>query len=115
MGVAWDMWEHRNGILHLQENHMSAAEDRRSKREAGQLFNELRMSSVLTRDNHLLQLPFQSLVKKPLAYRKAWTLNAISGLQAINKKLWLRRMREQHLLHNMRGVMGRWLGRRDSE
>jgi len=87
-------------------------EDRKSKWEMVRLYNVLKASAIMCRDQYLLQLTLQSLLAKPLGHRKSWTTQATAALQAVKKRLWWRRTREQSLLRGMCHVMGRWMRQR---
>jgi hypothetical protein len=109
--IAWDLWQHRNEILHHKENHIAQETLRMLRHEVTRLFNELSSSHLLQRDRYLLRLSLGSLQKKDKEYKEAWVQQASTALQAINHSLWMRWKRSQQILRRMSHVMHRWLGR----
>jgi hypothetical protein len=65
-------WEHRNNVLHEQENDVLQKESEQLNRRIRTLF--FRSLSILRRtpDGYLLKTPLSALVDKPLVYRQEW-------------------------------------------
>ena len=70
--IAWDLWQHRNNVLHEQENDVLQKESEPLNRRIRTLF--FRSLSILRRtpDGYLLKTPLSALVDKPLVYRQEW-------------------------------------------
>jgi hypothetical protein len=74
--IAWDLWEHRNGVLHNCQNTVVDREDRATNRDVAEAFNTLQSMLLLIHDRHLLSLRLARLLKKNTLYKEVWLRNA---------------------------------------
>jgi hypothetical protein len=96
---AWDLWEHRNGHLHEQENNLISVEVNQS------IFAEFEVGCRLLDRNTraLFQKGSSMILNKPLEIRAQWV-----------RRVWA--AREQVVTENQsfyqaeRKVMAQWLG-----
>jgi hypothetical protein len=107
--TAWDLWQHRNEILHQSENHLIAEAERCVGRELTQLFNKLSACYLPNKDRYLIRLPLKLLKKKDIIYKEVWLHQARTALQALHHSLWATRMKDQRTMRGMKHVMHRWL------
>jgi hypothetical protein len=54
--IAWDMWEHRNGILHNKDNAATEREKRAINKAVIEVFNKLQSMMLSPQDRHLTTL-----------------------------------------------------------
>ncbi len=66
--IAWDLWEHQNGILHTETNLVSDAELRTLDRKIRSTFLQLQPMWLSAQDRHLLSTSLPRLLKKDRAY-----------------------------------------------
>jgi hypothetical protein len=107
--VAWDLWEHRNDILHHQENEVRQTEGPLINRELTSLYHLLISRTLQQRDRYLISLPLHNLLDKPLPYRTQWCLQARDALSALNITAWHNRSRLPRMLQGMRTVFRQWI------
>jgi hypothetical protein len=69
--IAWDLWEHRNGILHETKNHQLSTEMVALDRQVRKLYSEglLLLSHYL--DCYLFLMPLEDLLRKQFSYKQA--------------------------------------------
>ncbi len=103
--IAWELWAHRNDILHQQENAVRDEEENPLNRKVRHLY--FKAYSVLknTLDGCLLKVQLLDLEKKSVIYRREWATKTELAL-ACATKLGRRRNRK---LQKMRATMKRWL------
>jgi hypothetical protein len=68
--VAWDLWDHRNGILHHTENPLAAEEMHRVDQSLRTSFMSLSQNSLSPCDQYLLRLPLHQLLEKDFSFKK---------------------------------------------
>ncbi len=73
---AWDLCEHRNGILHNSQNIVTDREERALNRDVKEAFNKLQSMMLPIHDRHLLSLPLAHLLKKNMLYKEVLLRNA---------------------------------------
>jgi hypothetical protein len=103
--IAWELWAHRNDILHQQENAVRDEEENPLNRKVRHLY--FKAYSVLknTLDGCLLKVQLLDLEKKSVIYRREWATKTELAL-ACATILGRRRNRK---LQKMRATMKRWL------
>lgn len=62
-GIAWDLWEHRNGILHETQNVISSAALHQLHRNISDTFGNLQLLALPLNDRHLISTPLSRLLK----------------------------------------------------
>lgn len=110
-GIAWGLWEHRNEVLHHQDNVVSSAFIRSLDRKITKTYNELAQCMLLDKDRHLLHLRLHRILAKDLQYKNVWLDNATLALQATRHRNWSRMEQEQCSVTRMRSNMRTWLPR----
>jgi hypothetical protein len=63
--IAWDMWEHRNGILHNTENVHSQTQEVQLNKKICNLYSAAIGYLAHSPDNYLLGIPISHLIRKP--------------------------------------------------
>jgi hypothetical protein len=107
--IAWDLWEHRNSILHQQDNCLSSSELAVLNQKIRSLYSQLRNSSISGQDRYLLSLPIDKLLGKDSTYKRTWLDQAQVVMAVVRKNSWSNSSRI--MLSNMRRVLYRWLHR----
>jgi hypothetical protein len=87
--IAWDMWEHRNGVLHETENLVTRAIQTQLNAKVTRVY--LNLSSRLLRhtDRHLLSLTLHDLMRKDNNYKATWLSVAEPVLREDRSSAWL--------------------------
>jgi hypothetical protein len=111
--VAWDLWEHRNGIPHNTTNLVSEAELRTLDRKIRSIFLQLQIMSLSAQDRHLLSTLLPRLLKKDRAHKSEWLRNATLALHSRSHAHWIRTNTNAQLIQGMQSNMQRFLYRRD--
>jgi hypothetical protein len=70
--IAWDMWEHRNGILHETENLVTRAMQTQLNAKVTRVYLNLSSQLLWHNDCHLVNLPLQELIRKDNNYKATW-------------------------------------------
>jgi hypothetical protein len=84
--VAWDLWEHRNSILHNAQNVVTAQTLRSLNRQVSLAFTDLQSILIRPNDKHLLALKLSLILKKDNGYKEAWLRNAQAVLTGTSRK-----------------------------
>jgi hypothetical protein len=115
-GIAWDMWEHRNGILHQQDNEVTRISTHRLHVRVSDAYQLLRTMALPAADYHLIQTPLRTLKKKHTDYIKAWLVQAKAILHCRLRAEWERRSNIRQrlasnstLIRQLRSSMRTWL------
>jgi hypothetical protein len=107
--VAWDLWEHCNGILHNKENITTTTELWLLHQRVQTQFHLLQHLPLPTVDRYLMSQPLEMLLKKDAPYLKTW-LTQVEAVVAVGRKSeWANR--HTTMLRNMSWVMYHWLRR----
>jgi hypothetical protein len=109
--IAWDMWEHRNGILHETENLVTRAMQTQLNAKVTRVY--LNLSSQLLRHNdcHLVNLPLQELIRKDNNYKATRLSVAEPALREGRSATWQRCTQDDRMLQGMRQGLFTWLRR----
>ena len=78
--IAWDQWEHRNGLLHHKDHPRQVAAIRLLHREIAEEWSS-GPADLPRSDRSHFRLTFSELFSKPLSYKKSWLLNVHSARQ----------------------------------
>lgn len=101
--VAWDQWQHRNGILHDKDSEVLQAVTNRQIKEQIELG-----STTLTQEGKAL---FRTSIRKiwtfPDAMKKGWLVR----IEASRKRFQARKEAQEATYSRERGTMAEWLGR----
>lgn len=79
--MAWDLWEHRNNILHTQTNAISKEKLQTANRKLSKLFCKYQAVLSSTIDKYLFEVPLQQLLQKDLHYKEEWIKNLKAAVQ----------------------------------
>jgi hypothetical protein len=71
-GIAWDMWEHRNGILHDKENLITRSMGIQLNARASRIYTDLSSRALRHNDRHLVHLLLYALLRKDVNYKISW-------------------------------------------
>jgi hypothetical protein len=106
-GIAWDLWEHRNGILHDKQNVVSINELRCLNRRVTDTYTNLQSSLLPAHDRHLFSIKLPRYLKKDKVYKEVWLRNAMIALGSRHLKTV--KSAPQRLMDGMRRCMKRFL------
>jgi hypothetical protein len=76
--IAWDLWEHRNGILYQSTNVVSDAELQILDWNVRNNFTKLQALMLPAHDRHMLSQDLTRLLKKDKVYKEVWLRNAMT-------------------------------------
>jgi hypothetical protein len=91
-GIAWDLGEHCNGILHVSPNEVSIAEQCRLHRKVVNTFQQLQNVALQNQDRHLITLPLPRLLKKDLLFKQTWLHLSLQVISGYSRKMWTKCM-----------------------
>ena len=105
--ISWEMWDHRNTVLHQQENVVSNIHESLLHRKIQRMHSKLGQLSLRVKDSYLCSLPLPVLLKKTWSYKTEWLRSAeiVSGRMQGQMQHTIRNLRYMH------SVMRRWLHR----
>jgi hypothetical protein len=109
--IAWDMWEHRNGILHETENLVTRAMQTQLNAKVTRIYLNLSSQLLWHNDCHLVNLPLQELIRKDNNYKATWLSVAEPALREGRSATWQRRTQDDRMLQGMRRGLFTWLRR----
>ena len=75
--TAWDLWEHRNGVLHEEQNEVVALETRRINRNISEAFTTLSSLPLPVHDRHIISVKLPQL-KKDKVSKECWLQYAVT-------------------------------------
>jgi hypothetical protein len=107
--TAWDLWEHRNSILHENENQVTRSLTLQLNSRVSQVYNDLSSRALRQHDRHLVYLPLSQLLKKDANYKATWLSIAEPALSHGMRDVWQNRTRTDRMFQVMRRVMFSWL------
>jgi hypothetical protein len=116
-GVAWDLWDHRNQVLHRQNSSSTMQEVEAMNAKISSLYSSL-VGLLPPEDAYLFNTPLDLLLKKTIASKKEWIsqANAPLSMQRSRVICSLRpELERQRSIARMRRNMRNWLGVRASE
>jgi hypothetical protein len=107
--IAWDMWEHRNGILHEQENLVTRSMIIQLNARVSRVYIDLSSRALRHNDRHLVNLSLSAILKKDTNYKVTWLSIAEPALGMGRVESWRSRTRTDHMVQGMRRCMFSWL------
>ncbi len=90
-GIAWGLWEHRNGILHEQQNAVSRASLHALDRNVIAAYASLNQMWLPVHDRHLISLTIARILIEDQMYKETWLTNARSIINGQCKYQWNKR------------------------
>jgi hypothetical protein len=115
-GVAWDMWEHRNGVLHKQNQGHSQYETRSLDTQLKTLYLSLQ-GTLPPSDTYLFTDPLSTLLKRSFRLKREW-LHQAKSAQSRQQRRITQSTRDtdrqspyefQCMLRGMQRTMSTWL------
>jgi hypothetical protein len=107
--MAWDLWEHRNGILYDEENQVTRTMILQLNARVLRIYNDLSSRALRHNDRHLVHLSLSKLLKKDSNYKVTWLTVAEPALQHGRRVSWQTRTQHDRMLQGMRRGMFSWL------
>jgi len=109
--IAWDMWEHRNGILHENENLVTRALQTQLNAKVMRAYLNLSSRLLWHTDRHLVYLSLHDLIRKDDNYKATWLSVAEPALREDRSLAWHQRTQGDRMMHGMRRGLANWLRR----
>jgi len=110
-GTAWDLWEHRNGVLHENENIITRSMTVQFHARVSRAYADLISRALSHNDCHLVSLPLHKLLEKDANYKITWLSIAEPAIQQCRRSTWQRASGNDRLVQSMRRTMFSWLQR----
>jgi len=107
--IAWDLWEHRNGVLHQQDNIITEGMIHIINRQVRSLYFHAAQFSLLPADTPLIRRPLQEILSKDYTFKKTWVSHVKQALSVGKQEVWEARKNREEALSRMRQCMKTWL------
>jgi hypothetical protein len=107
--IAWDLWEHCNGILHRTGSALTMSTIRKINRNVTQTFNDLHQCSLSDNNKHLVKVPLCILIKKDIPYKLEWLRIARLTLGNRRRLRWSSSTIDGRQLQGMQRNLRKWL------
>ncbi len=109
--TAWDMWEHRNEILHKKENFITQAMTSQLHARVSRVYQNLTSRTLRHNDRHLVHLSLYKLLRRDTNYTTTWLSVAERVLHEERVGDWRLSTRSDCMIQGMRRCMFTWLRR----
>jgi hypothetical protein len=86
--ISWDLWEHKNHVLHKQDYIVRDQSIRMIKYHITTLFMRLHQGNLLDNVRHLIHLPLSDLLSNRLDYKIGWLKVAEPALAREKAMSW---------------------------
>jgi hypothetical protein len=70
--ASWDMWEHRNGILHNTPNTVTELREDLVDHSVKNIYHMATSTLCHTKDNFLITASLSKLLSRAMAYTETW-------------------------------------------
>jgi hypothetical protein len=107
--TAWDLWEHRNEVLHEKENLVTRAMGLHLNRRVTRVFLDLCSRPLRANDSHLVRLPLSKLLERKVSYKTQWLRVAEPALREDRHQAWQHGTRTTRMVSGMQRCMLSWL------
>jgi hypothetical protein len=109
--IAWDLWEHRNGILHEEENLITQSMTVQLNARVSRVYNDLSSRALRQYDRYLVHQSLYTLLRKDNNYKITWLLVAEPVIRSSRLDNWRENSRTDRTVNSMRRCMFAWLRR----
>ena len=103
------MWDHRNQVLHEEENAVAQRLLRQLDGQITATYQRLTTYVLAGSDKYLTKLSITNLLLKDRDYKKAWLLQATAVTKITRQSNWITRQPQHLVMLGMRRTMHRWL------
>lgn len=103
--IAWDLWEHRNGILHEADNMVLDIETHKTNHKVVETYSRLQGLILPAHDKHLISLSLARLLKKDKTVKEVRIGHALAAINGRGHKHWSRRHSQEVLIMGMQQSM----------
>lgn len=107
--TAWDLWEHRNGVLHKKENLVTASMGIHLNQRVTRVFIALCSRPLWSNNGHLVRLPLSQLLETNVNYKAQWLAVAEPALREESRQTWQAQNRASRSVTGMQRCMFAWL------
>jgi predicted alpha/beta hydrolase len=109
--IAWDLWEHRNGILHEGGNLITQSMTVQLNARVSWFYNDLSSRALRQYDRYLVHHSLYTLLRKDNNYKITWLLVAEPVIRSSRLDDWRENSRTDQTVNSMRRCMFAWLRR----
>jgi len=109
--IAWDLWQHRNNVLHEKEHATSASDLRKLNRDVTSFFSALSQLPLPHNSSDIIATPLSTLLRRPIHYKREWLRQAQLIRSSARYQTWRRSTRESRDLKGMQDIRRSWLQR----
>jgi len=109
--TAWDLWEHRNGLAHEQENLVTRSMGIHLNNRIARLFNDLCSRPIKSQDRHLVHLPLTILLGQSVNYKVQWLSVAEPASREGRRQCWNWQQSAECMTRGFWQCMFSWLKR----
>jgi len=99
--MAWDMWEHRNEVLHERENLVTKSMGIHLSRRVTRVFLDLCSRPLCANDCNLVRLPLSKLLERTVNYKTHWLTVAEPALREEGRQAWQANTRTRQMVSGM--------------
>jgi hypothetical protein len=99
------LWEHRNAILHQQENIVTQVQESSLHRKIQRMYEDILQLSLGPEDSYLCTFTLPVLLQKTWTYKSEWCKSA----EIVTARTKRERTSQSRNLRHMRSFMRRWL------
>jgi hypothetical protein len=99
--TAWDMWEHRNEVLHERENLVTKSMGIHLNHRVTRVFLDLCSRPLHANDCHLVWLPLSKLLERTVNYKTQWLTVAERALREEGRQAWQANTRTRRMVSGM--------------
>lgn len=107
--ISWDLWEHKNHVLHKQDYIVRDQSIRMIKYHITTLFMRLHQGNLLDNVRHLIHLPLSDLLSNRLDYKIGWLKVAEPALAREKAMSWRHSNVSMRMMEKKRRSMRSWL------
>jgi hypothetical protein len=107
--IAWDLWDHKNGILYQSTNVVTDAELLIIDRNVHNNFTKLQDLLLPAHDRHLVSLDLTRLLKKDKVFKEVWLRNATMVINGRCQTQWTKRNANVQLIRGMQQCMRQFI------
>jgi hypothetical protein len=86
--VAWDLWDHRNKVLHEKENTVMQSHQHQLDRLVTATYQHLSTYVIDCSDQYLTRLAITQLLTKDYEYKNVWLIQANAALCITRRSHW---------------------------
>jgi hypothetical protein len=112
--TAWDLWEHRNEVLHRKENLITRTMGLHLNHRVTRAFMDLCSQPLRSNDSYLVRLSLSKLLERNAGYKAQWLTVAEPALRDNRRQNWQTGTSATQMVPGLQRCMLSWLWRSGS-